>query len=387
MASEIVRPQSKLEANGPEPDSKPQPLGNTTKRRDNSPSPKIRAQPLSVWLGGPYAILLQLAHPGIASASCAHSRFVTEGISRLRRTVAYIISLTHGTEREQKIIARQITKQHSFIKSGKGIGGGCPYDARDQELQKWVAATLFKGMILTDEVFTSSPGSGLVATCQNLGIKHPRTRMNRLEKESLLQEASWLATSLDMPVETWFSCLEEFEEYFDGMLNEGLSFAPGKRLETEPQSSGLSLSETSKKMGHVLLHEMNLPFWLGFWLRPLMRLLVGAWLPEALRREFGVEDLGLGKTTDRHEFGVHPKQNTNLETREKASESWIKSELQIGAFPWTTLMRWTYIALVWLVWLIDWLMPGWLEAWIVEILVRDMRFAAHEIERTGRWPM
>ncbi|KAM7186210.1 DUF2236 domain containing protein [Naviculisporaceae sp. PSN 640] len=346
----------------------------------DKPYPKIRAQPLAVWLGGPYAILLQLAHPGIAAASCAHSRFVTEGISRLRRTAAYIICLTHGTEREQKLIAGQITKQHSFIRTHIGH---CPYDARDPKLQKWVAATLFKGMVLTDEVFTSAPESWVVKACQRLGIKAPRIRMGRVEKESLLSEASCFATSLDMPVDMWLSSLEEFETYFEMMVNGGISLAVAETFETHLPSHfaspELTISETSMKMGHALLFEMRLPFWLGFWLRPLMRLLVRAWLPDGLRKGFGLEGLGLDETGDGQERAGYIKHDMGSEIPEPGGD--------LKLIPWMTCMRCTYIALVWSVWLVDWLMPAWLEAGITWILVRDMKYAAQEIERTGRWPM
>ncbi|KAM7214774.1 DUF2236 domain containing protein [Rhypophila decipiens] len=384
-------------------------------------NPKIRQLPLITWLGGPYAILLQLSHPAIASASCAHSRFVIDAISRLRRTAAYIVSLTHGTEREQLLISGMITRQHCFIKSrNHDAKGGHKYDARDPELQKWVAATLFKGIMLVDEVVSSSslfpssyspvtkkatrksweealnsdingpklltkpsiipeeerPSSWLFSACPYLGIKPPRVAMSRSEKEALLKEARHLATSLDMPPEMWFSSLDDFESYFEGMIIQGLFVSPEKGLlPGKPAVPVSGLATTSKEMGHTFLYEMKLPIWL-FWLPSLMRLLARAWLPDNLRREFGLSSLDWERI---HTGGLSGNNEHGTEIR-------TEMELHEGLI-WMTGMRWTYAAFVWFVWLNDWLMPMWLEDWIIGFMVRDMQFAAGEIERTGRWPM
>ncbi|KAM7187324.1 DUF2236 domain containing protein [Rhypophila sp. PSN 637] len=390
--------------------------------RRPSMNPKIRQLPLITWLGGPYAILLQLSHPEIASASCAHSRFVIDALSRLRRTAAYIVSLTHGTEREQRLIAGIISRQHTFIKSqNHKIEAGSGYDARDPELQKWVAATLFKGIMLVGEVFSSSsvfPSSSsavtekatrkswedaitfvtiepkvlteasmipraeranslLLTTCQYLGIKPPRVAMSRSEKESLLKEARHLATSLDMPPEMWFSSLEEFQFYFEGMITRGLFVSPEKvLLQGKPAVPVSGLAATSKKMGRTFLYKMKLPIWL-FWLPSLMRLLARAWLPDHLRREFGLSSLDWER--------IH---TGGLMSGNKVHGTEIRRDMELHeGLIWTTVMRWAYIIFIWFVWLVDWLMPMWLESWIIGFIVRDMQFAAKEIERTGRWPM
>ncbi|KAK4210143.1 hypothetical protein QBC37DRAFT_429227 [Rhypophila decipiens] len=386
-------------------------------------NPKIRQLPLITWLGGPYAILLQLSHPAIASASCAHSRFVIDALSRLRRTAAYIVSLTHGTEREQLLISGMITRQHCFIKNrNRADKGGHEYDARDPELQKWVAATLFKGIMLVDGVFSSSsvfpsssnsvtqkatrksweealnsdrnapnfltkpsiapeeerPSSWLFAACQYLGIKPPRVAMSRSEKEALLKEARHLATSLDMPPEMWFSSLDDFEFYFEGMITRGLFVSPTKvLLPGNPAVPVSGLAVTSKEMGLNFLYKMKLPIWL-FWLPSLMRLLARAWLPDNLRRGFGLSSLDWEQT---HTGGFSGPGNNNHGTE-------IRTDMGLHeGLIWTTVMRWAYIIFIWFVWLVDWLMPMWLENWIIGFMVRDMEFAAGEIERTGRWPM
>ncbi|KAK4198923.1 hypothetical protein QBC40DRAFT_307949 [Triangularia verruculosa] len=202
---------------------------------------------LVTWLGGPYAVLLQIAAPGIALGSCTHSRFQTHPISRFRRTAAFIMAVVHGTEEQKALICGAIKKQHSFI-------NGPSYTATDPELQKWTAATLFVAGQLTQD---------LLSVDQN--------PMPRAQKEVLCQQFGRFATALDMPAEMWPSSLEEFEAYFDEQIRT------------------IEITEASKKVANILLREMELP-WLLIWTLPVMRVLMAVWLPARIRMAFGLPD-------------------------------------------------------------------------------------------------
>ncbi|KAK3326117.1 hypothetical protein B0H66DRAFT_550122 [Apodospora peruviana] len=255
------------------------------------------------WTGGPYAILLQFAAPGIALGSCTHSRFATAGISRLRRTSAFILSITHGTQSQKDAICGMVRKQHTFVK-------GPGYDASDAALQKWTAATIYAGMIKANETFC----------CREL---------SRQTKETLCAQAGLLATSLDMPAETWPASLDEFEDYFSD------------QMETK-----LRETEAGKKVGRIFLYEMSLPWWLGWVLLPFMRLLMASWLPPRWRDAYGLPD---------------------------PSASW-----------WS---RSCHAVVVWLVCTLDWLTPGVVKQAAFGVMRRDMESAAENIRRTGCWGM
>jgi len=292
---------------------------------------KALSSPLT-WTGGPYAILLQFASPPIALGSLSHSRFASDGLSRLRRTAAYLLAITHGTALQKSTIRGLVNKQHSFVK-----GGIYGYDARDGGLQKWTAATLLMGILVVDGVFygdANGDGDGIREGWRTGWgwIPSGRRRMTRAEKEELCLQAGVFGSSLDMPKEMWFSSLEEFEGYFDQMIN--------KELE---------ISDAAREISRVFLYEMKLPFWLA-WLMPVVRVFMTFWLPPRWREAYGLAD---------------PE----------------------GGGLWMVVMSGWYVVLVWGGWLVDLLMPGWVKGWLFGVVKRDMEWAVEEILRTGRWPM
>ncbi|KAK4640974.1 hypothetical protein QC761_0097440 [Podospora bellae-mahoneyi] len=214
-----------------------------------SPTPedllKQSSGKLLSWLGGPYAVLLQIAAPSIALGSCTHSRFQTYLISGFRRTAAFIMAVVHGTDEQKALICGTIKKQHSFITDPS-------YTAANPELQKWTAATLFIAGQLTQNLFSVN-----------------QSPMPRAQKEVLCQQFGRFATALDMPAEMWPSSLEEFQAYFDEQIRT------------------IEITEESKKVANILLREIELP-WFLMWTLPVMRVLMAVWLPEKFRVTFGL---------------------------------------------------------------------------------------------------
>ncbi|KAK3328095.1 hypothetical protein B0T19DRAFT_442013 [Cercophora scortea] len=195
------------------------------------------------WTGGPYAILLQFAAPGIAQGTCTHSSFKTNPLSRLRRTAAFILAVTHGTPAQRSAICSMVRRQHARV-HGPG------YDARDAALQMWTAATIYAGVIKAHEAFVGE--------------------MSLVRKAVLCRQAAAFATCLDMPAEMWPGSLQAFETYFDGML-------------------AREVGEVSKDMARVLMFEVALPWWLC-WALPVVRLVTAHWLPPRLREAYGLPD-------------------------------------------------------------------------------------------------
>ena len=98
-------------------------------------------------LGGPAAILLQVAHPLVAEGVAAHSDYTSGPAHRLIATLQGALTITFGDTEQAREIARHIGAQHARVRgtTRNGVPGtpaGTPYRANDPHLALWVHATL-----------------------------------------------------------------------------------------------------------------------------------------------------------------------------------------------------------------------------------------------------
>ena len=66
-------------------------------------------------------------------------------LKRTRTTLAYIVVALVGTEHERAVMRREVNAQHRLVRSDPD--GAVNYDALDADLQLWVAACMFRGVI------------------------------------------------------------------------------------------------------------------------------------------------------------------------------------------------------------------------------------------------
>jgi uncharacterized protein (DUF2236 family) len=66
-------------------------------------------------------------------------------IKRTRTTLAYIMIALDGTEHERAAMRREVNAQHRLVRSDPG--DAVTFDATDADLQLWVAACMFRGVI------------------------------------------------------------------------------------------------------------------------------------------------------------------------------------------------------------------------------------------------
>lgn len=112
-------------------------------------------------LGWGRAILLQLAHPLVASGVAEHSSFSAGPATRLRRlrqTIKAMIDLTFGTPEEVQAAADGINAIHDRVhgelsETAGNIPAGTTYSAHDPELLTWVHATLLDSFLITYELY------------------------------------------------------------------------------------------------------------------------------------------------------------------------------------------------------------------------------------------
>jgi uncharacterized protein (DUF2236 family) len=108
-----------------------------------------------VMLGWGPAVLMQLAHPLVATGIAEHSAFLNQPGARVRRlhqTISAMLMLTFGTPKQIAATAATINELHDHIHGqiAEPLGSfaaGTPYSAHDPELLRWVQATLLDNLL------------------------------------------------------------------------------------------------------------------------------------------------------------------------------------------------------------------------------------------------
>lgn len=112
------------------------------------PAVALLGHPL-VLLGGPRALLLQLAHPSVAAGVADHSDFRADPFDRLLRTLSAMatISFADPARSEQSLAA--VAATHRQVR-GRGPDGR-PYSAHQPHLAAWVHATLIDTALAVEQ--------------------------------------------------------------------------------------------------------------------------------------------------------------------------------------------------------------------------------------------
>jgi uncharacterized protein (DUF2236 family) len=115
------------------------PVGEPAVIGPDSISWRIFRNPLSMFVGGIAAVLMELGEPRVRTAVWDHSSFRADPARRLRRTgLAAMITVYAARSRMEQTAAR-VRAMHAEV---AGITpGGLPYRADDPELLAWVQAT------------------------------------------------------------------------------------------------------------------------------------------------------------------------------------------------------------------------------------------------------
>ena len=134
-----------------------------------------------------------IAEGKIVSGSLRH-----HPIKRTRTTLAFIIVALFGSDDERMVLRREINAQHRLVHSDDE--SPVTYDALDPELQLWVAACMFRGVIDTVTLlYGPVTDAAFVA---------------------LLKRCAPFATTLQVSASRWPKDRTAFEEYWTGALRE-----------------------------------------------------------------------------------------------------------------------------------------------------------------------
>ena len=194
-------------------------------------------------LGGGRALLMQLAHPKVATGVDEHSDFRSHPVRRLRRTVRMTMAIVFGDRETAEAAARAVNKVHGRVR-------GEDYHALDPDLLLWVHATLVDSALVTYEMFVQPLSEG--------------------EREDFYQESKLMGELLRIPRERFPVRLSDFDAYVARMIDDG----------------HVAVSERARALGRLVL-------------RPRLRLLPGpamfplevvtaGLLPATLREQYGL---------------------------------------------------------------------------------------------------
>ena len=205
-----------------------------------------------IFLGAGRALLLQLAHPWVATAVAEHSRTFADPIGRFHRTFDVVFTMVFGSLDCALAAARHLHHRHATIvgrltEAIGPFGSGSPYCANEAAALRWVHATLIETALIVHDLILPP-----------LSVEE----RERYWAESRLYGALFGLTSADLPAD-W----DSFAAYNAAMM----------------QSDTLSVSAAAREVaGQIFAGGRP-------WLRPprWYQALSAQLLPDRLRMGFG----------------------------------------------------------------------------------------------------
>lgn len=235
---------------------------------------------LLLYLAGPRAVLMQLAHPLVAAGVADHSQFRRHPLRRLYRTARAATSITFGTEAAATRAITQIGLRHTPVQGtlATSVGpfpAGATYDASDPTLQLWVLSTITDSSLLVYQTFVRPLSGG--------------------EKEEYYRESLIGAQLFGLSGKLVPPTYSDFTSYMGTMLNSGAITVSDQAREVAKAlfaptfigRSAYALSLTSIGLLPDRLRDEYGFKWTAFHARALHRLAslsrrVRPWLPSVL---------------------------------------------------------------------------------------------------------
>jgi uncharacterized protein (DUF2236 family) len=116
-----------------------QPAGEPALAPADGISWRVFANPISLFVGGVAAVLLELAEPSVRSGVWDHSSFERDPGARLRRTGFAAMMTVYGPRSEAEKLIGRVVRMHGHVKGT--TPDGLRYHANDPRLLDWVQAT------------------------------------------------------------------------------------------------------------------------------------------------------------------------------------------------------------------------------------------------------
>lgn len=121
------------------------PAGEPALAAPDSVSWRVFKNPVSLFVGGVTAVILELAEPRVRTGVWEHSSFRTDPMTRLKRTGLAAMVTVYGARSVAEAMIAGVGRQHARV--GGVTPGGEGYRASDVALLDWVQATASFGFL------------------------------------------------------------------------------------------------------------------------------------------------------------------------------------------------------------------------------------------------
>ncbi len=111
----------------------------------DSVSWRVFKNPLSSFVGGVTAVIMELAEPRVRAGVWEHTTFRRDPLRRLRRTGLAAMVTVYGARSVAEPMIARVRRMHEMV-AGTTLSGE-PYRANDPELLNWVYATAAYGFV------------------------------------------------------------------------------------------------------------------------------------------------------------------------------------------------------------------------------------------------
>jgi uncharacterized protein (DUF2236 family) len=216
---------------------------------------RIGNSPLTPFLGGGPAVLLQVAHPLVAAGVVLHSDYRRDLWRRLAHTLRALYLIAYGTKAEAERAGESVQAVHARVhgKTDVQLGRfprGTSYSALDPELMLWVHATLVEASSSVYQRFVRA--------------------LSGEEQERYYQEMAVVARLFGTPAPVIPRSFAEFRDYFAAQI----------------AGDTITVTSPAREVAAVIF-EARLPTPMRL-LVPAHRLSTAGLLPPRLRREYGL---------------------------------------------------------------------------------------------------
>jgi uncharacterized protein (DUF2236 family) len=223
-----------------------------------SPESMVRRlgnSPVTPFLGGGAAVLLQVAHPLVAYGVVEHSGYDRDLWRRLTRTLRALYLITFGDREEAEHAGAAVRAVHARVhgRTSTQLGAfptGTTYSASDPELMLWVHATLVHSSLAAYERFVEP--------------------LTPEERERYHDEMNLVAVLFGTPAGVLTANYPEFRSYFEAQVG----------------SEAITVTPPAREVAQVIL-AAPLPAPLRL-LAPAHRLATARILPPRLRAQYGL---------------------------------------------------------------------------------------------------
>jgi uncharacterized protein (DUF2236 family) len=210
-------------------------------------------QEMALLVGGGRALLMQLAHPKVASGVADHSRFKEDPMGRLHSTMNTMWSIVFDERARAQASLERVKDVHKrvrgTIKHGDALPAGTPYDALDPDLLLWVHATLVDSAMLTYDLFVSP--------------------LSKEDKAHYYSDSRMLGQLFEIPESKIPASLEAFNVYIEEMIG----------------GNTISVDSVARDIAGEILHPRPLLLKIG---GPLFAFITTGLLPQRLREAYGL---------------------------------------------------------------------------------------------------